>query len=516
MGRSKRAPLRKGLVVLALIMSACSESSVDPAPSAATNVTEAPTTASSASSSSTSTTSAPAQPGAAGIGDSMFANLGNGGYDVSHYSLDLEFDGETLTGLATLTVVPQVFLESFQLDLTGMTVDGVLIDGEEIGFDLAEELLVLPEEPLPAGQAVSVVIDYRGTPSTIPNVAGRFRVGWHESVDGWFVLSEPAGADTWFPSNNHPLDKATFSLEITVPDGLEVVSSGEMAGEERASEEVTYRWQISDPTAPYLLALAIGDFDRVDDSTVAGVPVVNYFDRQIGESDRALFDRQPEMLEFFTGLFGEYPFDTYGALVLETEQVPAALETQTLSTFGTQILVLGEAVVAHELVHQWFGNSVSVADWGDIWLNEGFAIYGQWMWAENTGGAGALDREVVAAYGAMTGSGLSSGSEAARYEQARDLYPPPGSPAADDLFNLSVYLRGGLTLHALRLRLGDPTFFELLETWATEHRHGNARTGDFLELVEDLGGQEARVLAEDWLFSRDLPPIDELGLHPPG
>ena len=138
MGRSKRAPLRKGLVVLALIMSACSESSVDPAPSAATNVTEAPTTASSASSSSTSTTSAPAQPGAAGIGDSMFANLGNGGYDVSHYSLDLEFDGETLTGLATLTVVPQVFLESFQLDLTGMTVDGVLIDGEEIGFDLQE------------------------------------------------------------------------------------------------------------------------------------------------------------------------------------------------------------------------------------------------------------------------------------------------------------------------------------------------------------------------------------------
>jgi aminopeptidase N len=459
---------------------------------------------------------APAQQGAPGIGDSRFPSLGNGGYEVSHYSLDLEFDGEMLVGLATLDIVPLVFLESFQLDLTGLTVAGVEIDGEVAGFELADELTVSPTGPLPAGQSVSVAIEYQGMPSSIPNVAGRFPVGWHKSVDGWFVLSEPAGADTWFPSNNHPLDKATFNLEVTVPEGLEVVSSGLMTGEETAPGEVTYMWQISDPTAPYLLALAIGDFDRVEDSTVAGVPVVNYFDRQIGASDRALFDRQPEMLEFFTGLFGDYPFDVYGALVLETEQVPAALESQTLSTFGTQILVLGEAVVAHELVHQWFGDSVSVADWGDIWLNEGFAIYGQWMWAEYTGGTDALDGEVVAAYRAMAGSGLSSGSEAAGYEQARDLYPPPGSPPADNLFNQSVYLRGGLTLHALRLRLGDPVFFELLETWATEHRHSNARTGDLLELVEELGGEEARELVEDWIFSRDLPPIDELGLRPPG
>ena len=516
MGEPKRPSLKQALVALALILSACSASPADTDPSIAPASTDATSTTSSASSGSTATTSAPAQQGAAGIGDSLFAALGNGGYDVSHYSLDLEFDGETLAGLATLRIVPQVLLKSFQLDLTGMTVVGVEIDGKVVGFDLAEELIVLPAEPLPAGQAVSVVIDYRGTPSSIPNVAGRFRVGWHKSVDGWFVLSEPAGADTWFPSNNHPLDKATFSLEVTVPDGLEVVSSGVMTGLDLGTDGATYTWEASDPIAPYLVALAIGDFDRVEDSTVAGVPVVNYFDRHVGASDRAIFDRQPEMLEFFSGLFGDYPFDVYGALVLETEQVPAALETQTLSTFGTQILVLGEAVVAHELAHQWFGDSVSVADWGDVWLNEGFAIYGQWMWAEYTRGADALDGEVVAAYRAMAGAGLSSASEAAGYEQARDLFPPPGSPPADDLFNQSVYLRGGLTLHALRLRLEDPIFFELLETWAMEHRHGNARTGDFLELVEDLGGGEARALAEDWIFSSDLPPIDELGLRPPG
>ena len=508
--------MRRGLVALTLILSACSASPADTVPSTAPSTTGAPSTAPSAGFGSTSTTSVPAQQGAAGIGDSMFVDLGNGGYDVSHYSLDLEFDGETLAGLATLSVVPQVLLKSFQLDLTGMTVAGVEIDGEVAGFDLAEELIVLPSEPLAAGQAVSVVIDYAGTPSSIPNVAGRFRVGWHKSVDGWFVLSEPAGADTWFPSNNHPLDKATFSLEVTVPDGLEVVSSGVMTGIERGMDGATYTWEASDPIAPYLVALAIGDFDRAEESTASGVPVVNYFDPQVGASDRSLFDRQPEMLEFFSGLFGEYPFEVYGALVLETEQFPAALETQTRSTFGTQILVLGEAVVAHELAHQWFGDSVSVADWGDIWLNEGFAIYGQWMWAEYTRGADALDGEVVAAYRAMAGAGLSSASEAAGYEQARNLFPPPGSPPADDLFNQSVYLRGGLTLHALRLQLGDPVFFELLETWATKYRHGNVRTSDFLELVEELGGGVARALTEDWVFSRDLPEIVELDLRPPG
>ena len=448
----------------------------------------------------------------------MFVDLGNGGYDVSHYSLDLEFDGETLAGLATLSVVPQVLLKSFQLDLTGMTVAGVEIDGEVAGFDLAEELIVLPSEPLAAGQAVSVVIDYAGTPSSIPNVAGRFRVGWHKSVDGWFVLSEPAGADTWFPSNNHPLDKATFSLEVTVPDGLEVVSSGVMTGIERGMDGATYTWEASDPIAPYLVALAIGDFDRAEESTASGVPVVNYFDPQVGASDRSLFDRQPEMLEFFSGLFGEYPFEVYGALVLETEQFPAALETQTRSTFGTQILVLGEAVVAHELAHQWFGDSVSVADWGDIWLNEGFATYGQWLWAEHVGGAEALRGEVVKAYRAMVGAGLvgAAGSDEAAYDQARDLYPPPGSPPADDLFNQSVYLRGGLALHALRLQVGDEVFFDVLEQWAMSHRHGSARTADFLALVGEAAGATAGELVEDWIFSRDLPPMDEMGLYPPG
>ena len=245
--------------------------------------------------------------------------------------------------------------------------------------------------------------------------------------------------------------------------------------------------------------------------------MVNYFDDDLGASDRHLFDRQDEMLDYFASLFGEYPFSEYGAIVLETIQTPVALETQTRPTFGTQILTLGEAVVAHELAHQWFGGSVSVADWSDVWLSEGFATYAQWLWVEHTQGVDAMREEIVGAYRTLSGAALveSAGGEVAAIEQALALYPPPGTPRIDDLFNGSVYMRGGLTLHTLRLEMGDDRFFSFVETWATSHRYGNAGTGDFLDLVEELADSATRNLAEEWLFNPVLPAIEEMDLRPP-
>ena len=455
--------------------------------------------------------------GSSGIGDSLYPELGNGGYDVEHYALDLAFDGEVLSGSAGLTITATQPLRSFRLELTGLNVTGVTIDGLSASYDLAEELTVYPSFPIDRGKTVTLDVKYHGTPRPIPNVAGRFPVGWHQSVDGWFALSEPAGADTWFPSNNHPLDKATLSLQITVPPGLEAVSSGSLLEVEATEQGTAYLWDSSEPIAPYLVALVIGAFDREESTSAGGVPIVNYFDDDVGEAERRLFARQGEMLDFFAGIFGPYPFDEYGAIVLETIEVPAALETQTRSTFGTQILVLGEAVVAHELSHQWVGDSVSVADWGDIWLNEGFATYSDWLWLEHTQGSAALERAVKEAYGRLSGPGPGSlSSTQDGLEQSSLGFPPPGSPPADDLFNLSVYLRGGLTLHALRLHLGDEPFFGVLKSWATEHRYGNATTDDFLDLVERSGSTRARSLIEDWLFAKDMPPIEELGLRPPG
>jgi aminopeptidase N len=447
----------------------------------------------------------------------MYAGLGNSGYDVDHYALDLDFDGERLAGTATLTLHPTKPLSSFYLDFTGLSVMSVTVDGETAGFETSDELLVRPLRPLTEDRAVVVVVEYQGAPASIPNVAGRFRVGWHKSVDGWFALSEPAGAETWFPSNNHPLDKATFSLRITVPAGLVAVSSGVLREQNETAGGSTFVWESDDPIAPYLVALAIGDLERRTSISGEGVSIVNYFDDDIGPADRLIFDRQGEMIDFFAGLFGPYPFDEYGAVVLETANVSAALETQTRATFGTQILALGEPVVAHELAHQWFGDSVSVADWSDVWLNEGFATYAEWMWTGHSRGAAALAGEVESAYRTLSGAALveSTGSAVAAYEQALVAYPPPGTPQPTDLFNASVYIRGGLALHVLRMELGDQRFFAVLQNWATTHRYGNASTNQFLDLVETVGGPAARQLMEQWLFSPALPSIDGLDLHPP-
>lgn len=517
MGRTQGngRPVKRGFLLATLVFAACT------GPSATTVVPSDTTLIPAASSlpSVTGTASEPAEPrpGGSGLGDSLYPQLGNGGYDVEHYALDLEFADGVLAGSARLALRPTEPLSSFYLDFSGLDVSAVSVDDQPADFETAEELLIRPARPLTTGRVVSVRVDYEGTPGAVANFAGRFPVGWHKSVDGWFALSEPGGAERWFPSNNHPSDKATFSMRITVPDGLVAVSSGVLEGQESSGGRATFLWELDDPAAPYLVALAIGDFERSEAESAGGVPIVNYFDSDLGAADRSLFDRQPEMMDLFAGIFGPYPFREYGSLVLDTVQVPAALETQTRSTFGRQILVLGEAVVAHELGHQWFGDSVSIADWGDIWLNEGFATYAQWLWTEHSRGPAALSGEVAAAYNVMAGSSLvdAAGSEAAAYELARATFPPPGSPSADDLFSQSVYVRGALTLHALRLELGDDRFFEFLESWATDHRHGNVTTGDFLDLVGMEGGAGARRLMEAWLFSPDLPPIDELDLRPP-
>ena len=510
--------MRSAAVVLVLVLTACS------GPATSTGASSTVTTEETVASDGADPEDTPSTParvieytdGSSGIGDSLFPELGNGGYDVEHYALDLVFDGEALSGSAELTITATQPIRSFRLELTGLNVTRVTVDGLSASYELADELTVYPSVPIDEGKTVTLDVKYHGTPRSVPNVAGRFPVGWHQSVDGWFALSEPAGADTWFPSNNHPLDKATLSLRITVPPGLEAVSSGSLLEVEATEQGTAYLWDSNEPIAPYLIALAIGVFDREESTSAGGVPIVNYFDEDVGEAERRLFARQGEMLDFFAGIFGPYPFDEYGAIVLETTEVPAALETQTRSTFGTQILVLGEAVVAHELSHQWVGDSVSVADWGDIWLNEGFATYSDWLWLEHTQGSAALEKAVTEAYARLSGpgpGGFSSTQEG--LAQSKEGFPPPGSPPADDLFNLSVYQRGGLTLHALRLYLGDGPFFGVLKDWATEHRYGNATTDDFLELVERSGGTRARSLVEEWIFAKDLPPINELNLPPP-
>jgi aminopeptidase N len=462
--------------------------------------------------------------GASGAGDEMIPRLGNGGYDAQHYTLELTYDpdGGLLMGSVALEALSTERLSSFNLDLTALDVLSVAVDGVPARFlHEVPELTVQPSVPIERGSTFVVEVEYAGRPAPRPSSAVADRIGWFGTAEAVVVLSEPDAASSWFPSNDHPSDKATYTVSVTVPDGLVVASSGVLV--ERTSEtgQTTYQWEMRQPMATYALALGIGDLELSESESDSGVRIRNYIDVDTTDGVRRAFAAQAEMLDFYESLFGRYPFDAYGALVVTgSSGAFAALETQTLSTFpvGNDQRSYPEEIVAHELAHQWFGNSVALEQWTDIWLNEGFATYAHWLWIAHRRGKDAFEGRLRDAYRLVSGGELADGGVAlGRLERTLEqVFPPPGRPAANDLFNGSVYLRGGLTLHALRLELGDDTFFDILRTYAERFRHSNVTTSDFIDVAEEVSGRDLGPLFEAWLIETFPPPIPELGLEPPG
>jgi aminopeptidase N len=455
--------------------------------------------------------------GAPNLGDPYSPSAGNGGYNVTHYDLDLDLDVATgtLAGIATIEAIALDSLSSFNLDLYDLTVSAVAVDGNEADFNLADgELAVMAE--LDRGVAFTAVVAYSGVAGQVTPSSVSFPNGWLRSDDGMFTVNEPDGAPTWYPVNNHPSDKATYSISVTVDDPYVAVSNGLLEEKRSDGEVTTYVYSSDDPMASYLTVVAVGLFDEEAELGPQGLPIRNYFSPDISDLERSYFARQAEMISFFSDLFGPYPFDSYGAVVVDSD-FSAALETQTISTFGRGVLRLEEAVVAHEIAHQWFGDSITPLFWEDIWLNEGFSTYAQWLWAEHVDGSDAFDNLVVNAYDTMSGSSLLS--EGVSPELAATLaaeqFPPPGSPPLQNLVNASVYQRGALTLHALRLQVGDDSFFELMRSYTAAYQHQNASTQDFLEIAEEVSGQDLDAFFADWLFAELVPAIPELGLAPP-
>ena len=444
----------------------------------------------------TTTVGADAVAGAGGVGDPYFPGLGNSGYDVGHYTLDLRSDPATgqLDGVARIEATATEPLASFHLDLTGLAASAVTVDGEPATFAATpNELEINPVEPVAEGP-FTVVVTYGGRPEPIDSRA-LGPVGWTtlRGGAGSFVLSEPQGSATWFPANDHPIDKALFSFRVTVPDGFEVVANGVLQSQAPNGDgTTTWKYEVAHPMATYLAIVDIGQFTFEEFAGPNGLPMRNAYADSVAAQAAAEFGGQDEMIDLFDDFFGPFPFETYGAVIVDVP-LGVALENQTMSTFGRTILGngdFGQQIIAHELSHQWFGDSVSVATWSDIWLNEGFATYAEWIFTENTGGLTRVQQAADA-----RSRLIGSGSDAL----------PPGDPGPDLLFDLAVYDRGGLTLHALDLQIGDEAFFTLLRRWATEHADSNVTTAQFIALAEEVSGQQLDDLFQRWLYDRPLP-----------
>ncbi len=434
--------------------------------------------------------------GAAGAGDPYYPTDGNGGIDVLDYDLRLIYAPHTgeLTAEAVISARATQPLRRFNLDLNGLTVTAVTVDGRPARFtrEAPHELVITPRHALRRGAAFRATVRYEGRPEPLPHpLLGRS--GWQGTgTGGVFAAGAPHTATTWFPANDVPTDKATFRLTATVPTGWTVVSNGREAGTTTGPGRTIYRWAQTTPMATYLSLLAIDRFTlertRLDD----GTPVVHAYAPGVGADKRSLAARLPEIIGFMASRFGPYPQDAAGGVFL-ADPVPFSMETQGCPVYAAYADL---ATVVHETAHQWFGDSATVRQWKDVCVSECFASYAPWLWDEAKGGADldARYRDLVAQAAAFPGF------------WAGPLYDM--GPGLE--FNYPVYLRGPLALHALRHRIGERTFASVLRWWPTLHRHSNATWPEFEAFAATVSGQDLTGFFDAWVRGTGQPAPEHL------
>jgi aminopeptidase N len=438
---------------------------------------------------------APSSIGATGGGDPYFPRQGNGGYDVAHYALRISYAPASgqLVGHARIVATTTQRLTRFDLDLRrNLHVRAVSVDGHAAKWaqpaDQVQELVIRPAHVLKAKHRFTVRVSYSGPAHNVTDPDGS-PDGFIKTSDGAFVASEPQGSPTWFPVNDTPRDKATYAIAVTVPHGLTAVSNGQYKGRVDQGGHSTFRWRMSTPISSYLVTATIGRFDVTRGRTPSGVPYYIAVDPAVQSASAAVLRKLPSIVDYFSNVYGRYPFGSSGAIVDDAPFVQYALETATRPLFDSPPDVL---TLAHELAHQWYGDDVTLARWRDIWINEGFAEFSSWLWEEHTGGR-------------TTAQHLSD-LMSLPASDTDEWLPAPGNPgSADAIFSTSVYDRGAATLAALREKLGDHTFFAIMRGWLVAHRHGNASVAQFTAYAAKVAHRNLDAFFERWLYKKAKP-----------
>ncbi|KNB53654.1 M1 family metallopeptidase [Streptomyces caatingaensis] len=427
-----------------------------------------------------------------------FPGHGSYGHRTVAYDLELGYDPGAgwLDGHARIEAVANGAVDRVALDLARLEVHEARLDDRPVAFRRkGGKLLISTPRTLEAGRPFALDIRYGGRPRPVPSQFGP--IGWDrtgDDHDGTLVASQPVGAPSWFPCNDRPDDKASYTFGITVPVGHQALANGSLVEHRRNGASARWTYHHPGPMASYLAAVYTGRFARetwTPRDTGAPVPVHIACPAGTAKEVRHDLARQGRILRVFTDLFGDYPFESYGVVVVDAE-LAAPVENQTLSVFGTNHMDgrrTWETLVAHETAHQWFGNSVGLGDWQHIWLNEGFATYAEWLWSEH------LDED-----DADTLARRARDELAGRRQNLRIA-----DPGRRHLFDDRVYVRGACALHALRLAVGDTRFFRVLRTWHEARRGGFADTDAFLAHAARVTGRDVADVLGPWLFEPRVP-----------
>ncbi|MFJ2369790.1 M1 family metallopeptidase [Microbacterium sp. NPDC087665] len=425
-------------------------------------------------------------------GDPYTPQSGDPNLSIEHYELELDYKVSTnrLSGTATVSGYVRAATSSLSLDLVGLRASKVSAAGRKLAFHQSDrKLRVSLGTTWEPGERFSVSVVYAGAPR--PRRSRWGTIGWEELEDGVIVASQPTGAPTWFPCNDLPSDRATYLLTFTTESAYTVIAGGATTSSTRGGK-TTWTFRRDIPTATYLATVQIGRYlaKPIPFSAVRGEI---HYPQAIESRVLADFEDLPAMMKVFEESFGPYPLPDYRVVVTEDElEIP--LEAQGVGIYGANHadgLGGSRRLIAHELAHQWFGNSVGLSQWRDIWLNEGFACYAEWIWSERSGGPTADEKALM--------------HHARLRLLAQDIVL--GDPGPDLMFDDRIYKRGALTLHAIRRTVGELLFFRLLHAWAGRFAGKTATTDDFVALAEEVTGVPLAQLIHSWVSEPRLPAL---------
>jgi aminopeptidase N len=442
-------------------------------------------------------------PGAPGAGDPYFPDMGNGGYDARHYALSVEYEPATkaIDADAKISAHATQNLARFDLDFLGpLKISKLTVNGRPATYTRtgAQELVITPQHGLPDGRDFTVEVAYSGVPQLI-NDPSLGVSGWIATHDGAVALSQPFGSATWYPVNDSTRDKATYDFTVTVPGDLKVLANGDPAGERTRGGKTTFRWIDREPTASELVLLAIGHFDVKNTRTKSGLRNITALDpaavaagTSVPDASTAFNTATANVIDWEQQVYGRYPFSSVGGIDVLAPNVGYSLETQSRPVYAkrTAGALPSADLLAHELGHQWFGDSVTPAEWKHIWLNEGFATYTEWLYSEQHGGQTA-QQLFDAAYNSTRTSWTGKVAD----------------PGRDHIFDDLVYTRAAMTLHQVRKAIGDAAFFKLVKAWPAAHRYGNDTTAEFTALAQRYTKKDLGPLFQTWLYTEGKPTL---------
>jgi aminopeptidase N len=450
-------------------------------------------------------------PGADGIGDRLYPQLGNGGYDVEHYKLDLRYPTgaptEAVEGTVRLRAKATQSLSRLNLDFAGTSVGDVDVNDRDAAFLRdGHELVITPSRTLRRKRTFVVEVAFTATP-TPPSFDDPTSTALLSTPTGTGMAAQPDLAHFVYPSNDHPRDKARYTIRLDVPTGVTAVASGVLARATASKGRTRWTYVQREPMAPELTQIGVGSWDVTDRGTHHGVAVRDLTAPSLTAQLDPALALEVGHLDWMRDRVGRYPFGAYGSFVID-EEIGFALETQTLSIFDHPWFTefgqgLWEPTMIHELAHQWFGNDVAPWEWSDLWLNEGHATWYELLFAdergfieEDTGFPGTFEELMQALYGLG--------------DQFRQDFGPvaaPRSGAYEDLFTAQQYYGGALVLYALRQEIGAEAFDRLQRRWVRRFAGESVSTAGFIAFASHIAGRDLGPFLEAWLFGESTPAM---------